>query len=470
MKWKKSRLKKRSTKVIIKLLMVAGIVFGIMSGNMETHAATVDFTAKLSELQTKFPQGKYWNKVGLDSDNSDGYTDTPCALHRTSGVNHTYGSGGCTCNHFIGSGNHVMATQCMGFANKLGHDVFGDTNWTKIDSPTATQIADIRIGDIVRMDYNTHSVFVIARTGNEIIVGEANYSGPCQISWDRKINLSTANITYYERAVNYSDILGDGSTNTPTQNPPKENPGESVTPEIPENPSEEGTTDESQVPADYTGWKKTEDGTKEQYYISGKLQKDKWITLKKKKYYVDKSGYKVTGFYDIQAQTYYFNSKGVMQKNKWFSLGDETYHVNKSGVLLKSQWLYYKGNLVYVTEGGSIAKDEIVKIDSKQYYFNDQGKRSQGFQKYKGAYYYTDAKGIIQKKKWITKGGKKYYLQKSGVRAQSKLLKIGKYRYYFNKKGQMVKNKTVIYKGKVYKANKKGYCKLIETKENTNQS
>lgn len=464
------RLRIRNGMIFTRLLMVAGILFGIVFGTLEAEAATVDFGTKLIELQKKFPQGKYWNKVGLSSDNSDGYTDSPCALHKKIDSNdHVYDRNGCTCNHFADQG-HLSATQCMGFANKLGHDVFGDTAWTKINSPTTDQIADIRVGDIVRMDYNSHSVFVIARVGNEITVGEANYSGHCQISWDRKIDLSTANITYYERAANYSDVIGGTSSDVPAEDETKGDSEGNTAPDAPQAPAEDGLNEEPQVPADYTGWMKTADGTKEQYYLSGELQKNKWITIKKKRYYVDKSGYKVTGFYDIDTQTYYFNKKGVMQKNKWFTLENETYHANTTGVVLKSQWLYYKGVLVYVTEDGSIAKNEIVKIGSKQYYFNEKGKRSKGFQQYNGAYYYTDAKGIIQKKKWVTKGGKKYYLQKSGVRAESKLLKIGKYRYYFNKKGQMVKNKSVTYKGKVYKANKKGYCKLVETKQESNEN
>lgn len=438
------------------------------------EAATIDFKAKVTELQTKFPHGKYWNHVGMTTDNSDGYTDKPCELHETEGI-HVSGSGGCTCNHFAGGG-HVSATQCMGFANKLAYEVFGDTTWTQTNSPNATQLADIRIGDIVRLDYNGHSVFVIERTGNNIAVAEANYPNGCRINWGRIIDLSTANVTYYERAANYATVIGDRTSDvtdggdTTTESTEESGEATSTEQESTESPGGETTTE---VATDYTGWKQTADGRHYQYYESGKLQKKKWITIKKKKYYVDKKGYRVTGFYDVKKQTYYFNSKGVMQKNKWFTKSGETYHVNKDGLVLKSQWLYYKGKLVYVTRDGSIAKSEIVKIGSKQYYFNSKGKRSKGFKKYKGKYYYTNSSGVIQKKKWITKGGKKYYLQKSGVRAQSKLLKIGKHRYYFDSKGRMVRNKKVTYKGKIYKADKKGRCKFVKNvpvaEENTTE-
>lgn len=452
--------------------IVLGMLFLLMTVvlmDVKAEAATIDFQAKVTELQTKFPHGKYWNKVGLTTDNSDGYTETACTLHKTTGVDCVYDTGGCTCNHFTGGGGHLMATQCMGFANKLAYDVFGETTWTQISSPTVVQVADIRIGDIVRLDYNSHSVFVIARTGNNIMVGEANYPSGCQINWGRIIDLSTANITYYERAANYDMVIGSQTSDVTEGGSTTESSGGNAT-------TEQGTTETTgeqtttEVATDYTGWKKTADGTHYQYYKSGKLQKKKWLTIKKKKYYVDEKGYRVTGFYDVKNQTYYFNGKGVMQKNKWFTVNGETYHVNKSGLVLKSQWLYYKNNLVYVTKDGSIAKSEIVKIGSKKYYFNSNGKRSKGFKKYNGKYYYTNSSGVIQKKKWITKGTKKYYLQKNGVRAQSKLLKIGKYRYYFDKKGQMVKSKKVTYQGKIYKADKKGRCKFVENVPTTEEA
>ncbi|MBQ9983772.1 MAG: hypothetical protein IJP29_04205 [Lachnospiraceae bacterium] len=465
--------RKRHKHVLLGMLLV--VIFALWT-DVTTQAATIDFQAKVAELQVKFPHGKYWNKVGKLADNSDGYTDTACSLHgdagKTAGVDHIYGTGGCTCNHFTGGGGHLMATQCMGFANKLGYDVFGETTWTKISSPTAAQIASIRVGDIVRLDYDGHSVFVIARTGDNIMVGEANYSGACQISWGRIINLSTANITYYERAANYDTVIGSQNVDVGGSGGTTESgsTGSDAT-------TEQGTTgatggettteDTTEIDAEFTGWKKASDGVNYVYYKEGKLQKKRWLTIKKKKYYVDKKGYRVTGFYDVNNYTYYFNNKGVLQKNQWFTLEKETYYVNADGIVLKSQWLYYKGKLVYVTEDGSMAQNEIVKIGSKQYYFNANGKRSKGFKKYKGKYYYANSSGVIQKKKWITKGGKKYYLQKNGVRAQSKLFKIGKYRYYFDAKGRMVKNKEITYKGKVYKADRKGRCKYVADVEET---
>ena len=153
-------------------LAAAGILFGVMFLHIPGRAATVDFNARMTELQNKFPNGKYWNHVGISGDNSDGYTSSPCdaTLHKIKDGRHTNGTNGCTCNHFACKG-HLSAAQCMGFANKLGYDVFGDTTWT-LHTNSGKAYQEIKVGDIVRIS-GSHSVFIIAKNGNVVTVGEA---------------------------------------------------------------------------------------------------------------------------------------------------------------------------------------------------------------------------------------------------------------------------------------------------------
>ena len=430
-------------------LAILAVFVCLMFVPISVQAEGIDFNAKIMELKTKFPQGMYWNHVGSEVDNPDGYTTQPCTLHNDPNVSHIYGTNGCTCNHFAGGG-HVSATQCMGFANKLGYDVFGDTTWTVYNNPDS--IANIQIGDIVRID-GYHSVFVIAKTGNDIMVGEANYPNGCQINWGRIINLTQVTVTYYEHANNYAAVIGSEvvppeSTEAPTEEPTTEATTEAVTEE---------------VPTSFTGWQLTQDKQHYQYFENGKLQKKKWLTLNKKKYYLDKNGYRATGLFKINKETYYFNKNGVLQKKKWVTVDNETYYVGSAGFVLKKQWLYNKSTLVYVTADGTMAKNELVKINGKTYCFNAKGKRSKGFKKINGKYYYSNSAGVIQKKQWINKSGKTYYVQKSGVRVQSKLIKIGNYRYYFNEKGQLVKKKYFTYNETNYWADKDGHCEEVET-------
>lgn len=408
-------------------------VLGIgLTGSAAEETSGDGISARIEALKVKFPHDAYWNHVGSASDMVDGYTMSPCTLHKVDGI-HIEGTNGCTCNHFVNQKHGGKTTQCMGFAYKLGYDVFGDTTWTR---KTENPVANVRVGDILRLNNDTHSVFVTAKNGNFVVVGEANYPNSCKISWGRTINLAADSITYYERADNYDYVVNTAFA--------AQNPGASGT----------DTTG--------TGWVQAEDGSHFYYVKDGLVQKQQWVTVGQNRYYVDENGIRVTGFYTIGVYTYYFDADGVCILKQWFDVGKKSYYANEEGIVLKSQWLYKDNVKVYVKADGSVARSELVNIGGSTYYFNSKGKRSKGFKKYNGKYYYSDKNGVIQKKKWITKGGKKYYMQKSGVRAQDKLLKIGGYRYYFDSNGVMVKKKRITYNGKVYKADRYGHCKLVQ--------
>lgn len=453
-KRKYSKVIKGSMGTVMLLYLFLAVFSGIVMPTT-IYAAEEDLQVKITKLQEKFPHGKYWNHVGSANDNENGWTDTPCNCHGITAVSHINGTGGCTCNHHT-DGGHLRATQCMGFANKLGYDVFGNTKWYVYSNPNKTQLANIKVGDIVRYsssDTSGHSVFVTAKSGYTITVGEANYGGRCKISWNRVIDLNSSaiHVINYEHAYNYDTVAGTDLTE-PNTGGGQEQPSTAVA-------TTENETTEATKP--FTGWKKASDDIHYHYYKDNVIQKKKWITISGKKYYLDKNGYRVTGLVKIGNQHYYFNAKGVLQKKKWVSSDGEDYYVANNGAVLKSQWLYKNNVLVYVISDGSVAKDELVEIRGNTYYFNSKGKRSKGFKKCNGKYYYCNSKGIIQKKKWIKKNGKMYYLQSNGVRVQDKLVKIGKYKYYFNVKGCLLKKKNITYKGKIYRADKKGRCKLI---------
>lgn len=431
------------------LILSSFIVFRI-----EVNATTINFENRVLELKEKFPHGKYWNHVGMQTDNNDGYTELPCD-HSKKDVDHIDETSGCTCNHFSDQG-HLKATQCMGFANKLGYDVFGETSWSKIENPI-NPVGSIQLGDIVRI--NGHSVFVIGKIGNEIMVGEANYPSNCQISWDRMIDITKVKVEYIEHANNYASVIEEGLVE---QNPVTPDPEETNEENVSTSTNE---TDEIRIPQEIegvNGFYLLSDGLHYAYYKNGKIQKNKWIKIKRKTYYLNEEGCRATGLVDINNKTYYFNQLGVLEKEKWLKLGSDFYYVNKNGLILKSQWLYKENVLVYVKKNGAVARNEIVKIGKYKYYFKKNGKRSKGFKKYKGKYYYCDRKGIIQKNKWIQKGSKKYYLMKSGVRAENKLIKIGKYRYYFGQDGLVQKKKKIEYQGRIYRANRFGHCKFVD--------
>ncbi|MDO4340420.1 MAG: transglutaminase domain-containing protein [Eubacteriales bacterium] len=62
------------------------------------------------------------------------------------------------------------------------------------------------------------------------------------------------------------------------------------------------------------GWVKESDGYR--YYVNGKMQKNRMITVGTKKYYVGSDGVRKTGWYTVGNKSYYFNSKGILTKSK----------------------------------------------------------------------------------------------------------------------------------------------------------
>lgn len=136
---------------------------------------------KLAELRVKFPDGKYWNHIGGEN-NPDGWTDTPCPSDQNDGAHThaTYLPGECDCNNFNN------AIQCMGFAFKIGNELFGSNvrYWQKF-----YDFDQVKIGDYIR--YGGHSVIVIGKDDTGVNVVECNFDHQCGIRWDRFIPRNT---------------------------------------------------------------------------------------------------------------------------------------------------------------------------------------------------------------------------------------------------------------------------------------
>ena len=64
-----------------------------------------------------------------------------------------------------------------------------------------------------------------------------------------------------------------------------------------------------------------------------RLGKKGWVTKNGKKYYGDSEGNAVTGIHWIDGKNYYFNEKGVLQKNTWAKYNGAWKYVDKSGVI-----------------------------------------------------------------------------------------------------------------------------------------
>ena len=134
-------------------------------------------------------------------------------------------------------------------------------------------------------------------------------------------------------------------------------------------------------------------------------------------YYVTEDGEKLTGFQTIDGNEYFFNAKGVMQKQTWVTVDDKKYYAKADGTLVKSAFLEKWGSA---------------------YYFDENGVLQTGFFTVDGNDYYANAKGVVQKNTWITVDGKKYYAKADRTLAKNETItKWGK-KYSFDENGVLI--------------------------------
>lgn len=134
--------------------------------------------ATLESLRDTFPDGSYWNHMGLEEWDEFTVTDIPCDhdLYWD-----TY------CNSYTGGIQELFPQfepmeQCLGFAALLSDLVFRE------DAPvsTFTDYTQLRVGDHIRLELTEHSMTVLTVAEEGITVVECNRDYEhCRISWDR---------------------------------------------------------------------------------------------------------------------------------------------------------------------------------------------------------------------------------------------------------------------------------------------
>lgn len=151
------------------------------------------FNEKILELQVQFPKGTYWNHTSFAA--VCGVTNTPCD-HSLEFEEKTI-----WCNTYSGITKTAFPQydrvyQCLAFASMLSDSVFG------IDAPLIrfSDYDRLQIGDQARINGNSHSVFILDKTDEYVIVAECNADyQTCVINWGRKIPRSAMNGFYLTR-------------------------------------------------------------------------------------------------------------------------------------------------------------------------------------------------------------------------------------------------------------------------------
>ena len=189
------------------------------------------------------------------------------------------------------------------------------------------------------------------------------------------------------------------------------------------------------------------------YDVDGKRVSG-WQTIDGNTYYFDSNAY--IGTYGIGDAYYYFNESGILQKNYWYKTGQgELYYFGADGKQLTG-WLELNGDTYYFDPYACI---DAWKIDGDYYYFDENGKMQRNLliqtRRYqwdndKRLYYYgTDGKRVLG---WQTINGSKYYFD-NYYGAYKGNSYIDDSNYYFNENGVLQTNsfiKQTEYDGQEY--------------------
>ena len=159
-----------------------------------------------------------------------------------------------------------------------------------------------------------------------------------------------------------------------------------------------------------------------------------WRTVKGKLYYFGKNGSALTGKQRIGRYQYYFNRKGILQKD---TLIQRTYYAGKRG-RLTSGWVYYGVNDYYFDPVTFRMYKGWKEIKGKFYYFNAFGQLAKG--RMVGKTWYVNEKGERQYG-WVDTGEKRYYLDPdTGKKVKKGWQVIGNQRFYFLDDGSLARN------------------------------
>lgn len=140
------------------------------------------------------------------------------------------------------------------------------------------------------------------------------------------------------------------------------------------------------------------------------------------------------GFRTVRGKTYYYkNGKKV---KGWITLKGKKYYLNRKTGVLKKGWLTSKGRKRYFDPKTGAMKTGLKKISGKYYYFNSKdGWAKSGFvTSKKGTTRYFAPKTYKMVTGWMKNSKKqKWYFGSNGIMRKG-LQKIGKYSYYFDYK------------------------------------
>lgn len=142
---------------------------------------------------------------------------------------------------------------------------------------------------------------------------------------------------------------------------------------------------------------------------NGALLRNEWLKDGGSWYYFGSDLDMVTGFEQIQDQSYYFSDSGIMKANKWVKRYNDYRYYGASGAMLKNEWLKDGGSWYFLNSNGNMVTGKY-RINGSYYYFRSDGTMAANrWIKTSYSYYLADASGVLAHKEWVWSGGNWYY-------------------------------------------------------------
>lgn len=377
---------------------------------------------------------------------------------------------------------------CAGFAFILSDEAFGDLPAVMLD---VFDYDDIMVGDILRINDDTHSVVVLATYDDRIVITEGNYNN--SIHWGRELTKDTVMATTDYVMTRYQTHVHEYDDGVVTLEPSCE-AGEityscktcmdeyieliqpvsdHVFPEIGEVITEPTCTKEGL--AKYTctqcNWyfytvsldkvpHTKDDGTvvTEPTTDSTGIKEYRCMMCKEvvetETLYYDASD--AEGWIQLYGTWYYYQN-GEKLSNSWLWYNGNWYYLNETGAMLSDAWFLYKNNWYYLTEGGQMAtgwawdganwyymnesgamlSSSWLWYGNNWYYLTEGGQMATGWAWDGSNWYYMNKSGVMQSDGWLWDGSNWYYLHENGAMLSNSWLWYGNNWYYLTKGGQM---------------------------------
>ncbi|MCI8396552.1 MAG: hypothetical protein HFJ52_02450 [Clostridia bacterium] len=188
-------------KILSVILMLCIILGSLCITPVQVKAVSIPsesaFVSKIKELQERFKHGEYWNKR-----NSADFSKTGKI---TCGLASVWDFDKNIC------GECENSWQCMGFAWKMANECFGisrySNSWEK-----SWDLGTVHAGDVLRINKDTHSIFVYKVDGNKIYYADCNYTGHCQVQWGATMSYTELKSKfYYKQHLSGNNLTGTGT-------------------------------------------------------------------------------------------------------------------------------------------------------------------------------------------------------------------------------------------------------------------